>query len=240
MIKLTNFSFKYSKLDKYFTLKDVNFEVNKGDFIAVIGPNGGGKTTLIKAILGLIKIKIGKIEMHINRSEIGYTEQHDILDKQFPITVKEVVLTGTLNNKSFFPFYSKKQKDAAYKTMKLVGIEKLENKKVGDLSGGQRQRVRIARALVSSPKLLILDEPTASIDHNTEKEFYDFLKKLNKEKNITIILVSHDIGAVSKFTNKILCVNQSAHLSDSNSHKDSHAKEVYNAEISVVHHNCKI
>lgn len=206
IIRLQNLYFKY---DKDFVLSDINLSVNEGDFVVFIGPNGGGKSTLAKLILGLLEPYSGKIiypnEALFNKqSLIGYTPQDTSINKDFPIQTIDVVLMGFLEQKRFGYKVTKRDKFAALEVMKTLGIEHLEHRKIGELSGGQRQRVMIARALCGNPKLLIFDEPTSNIDLATQKEIYSLLKQINL--NHTIILISHDISVLD-FSNKVFFIN---------------------------------
>jgi len=191
LVDIKNLYFKY---DKTYILKNLNLEVKKKDFLAIIGPNGGGKSTLIKLILGFLTPTKGEIEL--NSSNIGYVPQNTDINTNFPITALEVVMLGHKNNKNnFFKkfgfWYDKGEISCAKNSLKLVGVSEVANNKINELSGGQRQRVMIARALCNHPDLLILDEPTANIDAIGQKEVFELLKELNK--TITIIIVSHDI-----------------------------------------------
>lgn len=187
-------------------LSNINFSLSKGDYLSVIGENGSGKTTLIKTILGLIKAKKGNITFNgINKNEIGYLPQQGIIQKSFPASVFEVVISGRLNNKKFIPFYTAKDKKIALDNLNKLNIVNLKNKSYKDLSGGQQQRVALARALCSTKELLILDEPSTGLDPIATADLYNLIKKLNEE--VTIIMVSHDIANAVKYANKILHLN---------------------------------
>ena len=194
-------------------LKDVNLEVNDKDFIGVIGPNGGGKSTLLKAILGLVPISSGTVQVYgenpgNKKTPVGYVPQFAALDKQFPITLLEVVLTGCLK-RGLSPFcrFTTKDKELAYALLDRVGIRNLANRRISDLSGGEFQKMLIARALAVHPKLLLLDEPTASVDAVSRNQIYALLADLNKD--MTIILVTHDLLAISSQVHKLACLNES-------------------------------
>ncbi len=186
-------------------LKDVNLCIPHGDFVAIIGPNGSGKTTLLKLILGLLTPKKGSIlidgkpPQKASRS-IGYVPQNVHVNRSFPVTALDVVLMGMINN------YSRPDRSQAMTALARMEMEGYAYRKIGTLSGGQRQRVFIARALVSGPKLLLLDEPTASIDAKGQADFYRLLKVLNNE--ITILLVSHDLLLISHYVKSVACVNK--------------------------------
>jgi zinc transport system ATP-binding protein len=214
LIEVENLSFSYRK---DLTLKDISFTLNEGDFFAVTGPNGGGKSTLIKLILGLLKPLKGTIRLNnIDKIDIGYVPQNTNINLEFPITVLDVVMMGNgakHNAKRFFSIgYSKFEIECAKHSLSKVGMQDFLQNKISDLSGGQRQRVMIARAICSHPKLLVLDEPTSNIDVNGQKEIYKLLKELNKE--ITILVITHDLSVISNYSNKVLYINQTGFLHD--------------------------
>ncbi len=191
----------------------VCLDVYEGEYLGIIGPNGGGKSTLLKAILGLIPTSSGAVEIYGNniskkRTLIGYVPQFATLDKQFPITLFEVVLTGCMK-KGVTPFfkYSIKDKKRAYELLEKVGIAELAKRQISELSGGEFQKMLIARALAVNPKILLLDEPTASVDAISRNQIYGLLKELNK--SMTIILVTHDMLAVSSHVHRLACLNGS-------------------------------
>ena len=199
LIKLKNLTLGY---DNHIVLDNINLEINEGDFICVVGPNGSGKSTLIKGILGLIKPINGKVIFNnLKQNFIGYMPQETTVDKNFPASVYEIVLSGTLNKTNF---YSKKEKDIVLENMKMLGIDNLKNKSFSDLSGGQRQKVLLARSLCATSKLLILDEPSNNLDKESKIELYDVIKNLNKNKGITIIMITHDLDHNNLVGNKIL------------------------------------
>ncbi len=190
-------------------LSQASFKVDPLEFVGIIGPNGGGKTTLLKLLLGFLKPTSGSIEIDGKNPKesypkIGYVPQTLGIDKQFPITVIEVVLSGCLSTLSSFGFYHAEQKKQAHDALCQVGLENLADKPIGQLSGGQMQRVLIARALVTKPTLLLLDEPTASIDPQGEKEIFSLLKSLRK--SITILMVTHDLNAAIQEVDRLLLV----------------------------------
>lgn len=200
-------------------LRGVNLEVSENDFIGVIGPNGGGKTTLMKLIIGLLKPQKGKIHYYKNdktckRLSIGYLPQSNPTDKIFPITVHELVVSGLMREKGLFGNYRKKDKDLATETMEMMGISNLIKKNAGEISGGQLQRALLARAIISNPQLLILDEPSTYVDNVFEHDLYRILQKLNER--MAIIMVSHDIGTISSYIKTIACVNGALHYHQSN------------------------
>ncbi len=186
--------------------KDISFEVNEGDYLCIIGENGSGKSTLMKAILGLLKPEEGSIEFNdgLKQTEIGYIPQQTLVQKDFPASIKEVVLSGTLNSSKFKPFYSREDKVIAKRNMRLLGLTDVQNKCYHDLSGGQQQRVLLARALCATKKVLLLDEPVAGLDPLVTAELYELISKLNKKYGITIIMISHDVSMITKDASHIL------------------------------------
>ncbi|WP_293445536.1 metal ABC transporter ATP-binding protein [Persephonella sp.] len=202
------------EINKTYILKDINLEVKKGEIIAIVGPNGGGKTTLIKTALGLIKQYKGTVrilekkpEEAVKTGKIGYLPQKAQIPKNFPFSALDVVLLGLINKKM-----DKKEKiELARKYIFFVGMEGFENHPYGKLSGGQQQRISIARVLVSDPEIIFLDEPSTGIDVVAQEGFYDFLKKIRDEKGITVVMVSHDIGVVGRFVDKVAGLNRFLH-----------------------------
>ena len=195
-------------------LENVNLNIQQGDFIAMIGPNGGGKTTLLKLMLGLLKPSKGSIRVLGDTTEkashhIGYVSQDVHLNRRFPITSLDVVLMGNLGPNKRWGRSSPQDRREALDALERMEIEAFADSKIGQLSGGQRQRVLIARALVTNPKVLLLDEPTASIDAKGQAEFYRLLKELNED--ITILVVSHDLVAISTYVKSVACVNKRLH-----------------------------
>jgi len=186
-------------------LEDVNIEIEKGDFVGIIGSNGTGKSTLIKLILGLLPPKSGKIE--INYDNVGYVPQAGMSVKaNFPATVREVVMLNLFKEIGLFHRPNKTHTKMVEKALESVGMLDKIDKQISKLSGGQQQRVMIAKALVAMPKILILDEPTAAIDMENEHNLYTLLNKLNKENNLTIIMVTHSIESIEEYMNKIYVI----------------------------------
>lgn len=236
-IKFSEVSFSF---DTAAVLEDVNFIINCGDFISILGPNGGGKTTLAKLMLGIYTPNSGKILIHgkapiQNRDIIGYVPQYSLFDPNFPVSVMDVVLMGRINN--FSIRYSKEDKQHAEKAMESVGINDLKAKPYSDLSGGQRQRVLIARALTTDPQILLLDEPTANVDAAVEYKMSAMLSKL--QKNMTILLITHDLGFVSELVNKVVCVNKKVHIHPTSEITEEHIRELYNDNMRIVRHDIK-
>lgn len=209
VISVENLSVSYGNIG---ALSDVDFKVEKGEFLGLIGPNGGGKTTLISAILGLIKPTKGNItfESHNenNKSFIGYVPQTVSVDRLFPISVKETVLTAFVNKKlNPFKKFTLKQKQQALDSLKAVGLDHKADNLISELSGGEFQRMLIARALVNGPDILLLDEPTSNIDRASTEEIYELLRELNR-KGKTIIMVTHDLQKISSLFSRVLFVNR--------------------------------
>ena len=203
IIKCEHTDFGYENHD---AVIDLNLEIYPGDYLCVVGENGSGKRTLIKGMLGLLKPTGGSLSVadELKRGGIGYLPQQTAAQKDFPATVQEVVLSGTLSRRGNRPFYSRAERKLAAHNLERLGIEHLKQKCYRELSGGQQQRVLIARALCATEQLLILDEPITGLDPSAIQDFYHLIKKLNKEDGITIIMVSHDIGNVISQANKIL------------------------------------
>jgi len=214
-------------------LEKASLTVYPNDFIGVIGPNGGGKTTLIKAILGLVPIWDGKVHHYIPKSMIGYLPQFNPFDKAFPISVVEVILSGLAGKKKLFGRYTPPDFEKANLLMQRAGILHLKDKAIGQLSGGQTQRVLLCRALINDPQLLILDEPSTFVDNNFENELFEWLKTLNNK--MAIIMVSHDIGTISSQVKTIACVNYRLHYHESNK-ISMEQLESYNCPIQIISH----
>ncbi len=189
-------------------LNDISFALAGGEYLSIIGENGTGKSTLIKGLLGLKSIDDGAIEFSsdVNPSDIGYLPQSTEVQRNFPATTYEIVLSGRLNRKRFLSLYNKVDKNCTEKIMKKLDILHLKNAPFSSLSGGQQQRVLLARALNSATKILVLDEPTASLDAKASAELYEILRLLNRNEGLTIIMVSHDIEAASRFSSHILYI----------------------------------
>lgn len=206
IIEVKNLTLGY---DKHIVLKNLNFEIKDGDFLCVVGPNGSGKSTLIKGLLRLIKPIKGKvIYNNLKQNFIGYMPQETLVDKNFPASVYEIVLSGTLNRLGLISFYTKKEKEIADNNLKLLGITNLKNKNFSSLSGGQRQKVLLARSLCATSKLLILDEPSNNLDSKSKKDLYSLIVDLNKNKGITIIMITHDLDHNNLLGNKILSLRE--------------------------------
>jgi len=237
IVKFDNVSFQYER--KVTILENVNFKIKKLSSVCILGPNGGGKSTLLKLILGFVKPTSGKITICNSspdkyRSKIGYMPQYHIFDSSFPIRVIDIVLMGKISN-PWFCFYSSKEKKAAFEILDLLKLADLANQNFSDLSGGQRQRVLIARALVSNPKLLLLDEPTSNIDPEFEEQFFQILDKLST--HVTILTVSHDLGFVSKQYKDVLCVNRTVIKHPTSALTGDIISSIYHKDVRMVNHD---
>ena len=237
IIEIENLNFAY---ENEAVLEDINLSVDDKDFLAIIGPNGGGKSTLLKLILGLETYKKGKITVlgtnpKENLTQIGYVPQNTNINTDFPITVIEVVMMGHVDGKRPIFGYGKDEILCAMGALEEVGMKEFAQTKIGSLSGGQRQRVMIARALCAHPQILILDEPTSSIDITGQREIYELLKKLNQ--HITILVVSHDISIILEYANKVAHINKrlSYHdISDKKSTFHTHNNDAHFCEIELL------
>lgn len=201
--------------DRQPVLHKVNLTINEGDFIGIIGPNGGGKTTLLKVILGLLKPFSGEVIYPASKQNLfGYLPQNNRFDQRFPINVTEVVLSGLMSGKGLYRSYTRADRQKAWDLLDKYGIGNYRKSPIGDLSGGQMQRVFLCRAIISSPRILILDEPTTYVDSHFEKEFYTILEELNK--SLSIVMVSHDLGTICSYVKTIACINRELHYHNSN------------------------
>lgn len=211
IIRINGLSAAYGRKN---ILSHVNLNVYERDFLGVIGPNGGGKTTLVRCILGLHRPSGGEIRFYKDGQEVpeinmGYLPQYNRIDRQFPVSVHEVVLSGLSRQKSIFRKYTDAQHEAARRMIARMGLEEVEHRAIGTLSGGQLQRALLGRALVSNPEAVILDEPDTYIDKRFEARLYSLLEEISHER--AVILVSHDIGTVLKNARTIACVNETLH-----------------------------
>jgi zinc transport system ATP-binding protein len=213
IIEIKDLSVSYGLTE---VLNDISCEITKGDFVGLIGPNGGGKSTLAKAILGLVPVQSGNINLFGQKfgvfddfHKIGYLPQkHTGINPLFPASVKEVVLLGLLSTKKWPKRISQNDWKKVKILLESLGIINLEDKLISELSGGQQQKVMLARALVSEPELLILDEPSTALDPNSREQFFAYIKDLNEQKKTTIILITHDIGYVGQYAHKLLYVDR--------------------------------
>jgi zinc transport system ATP-binding protein len=219
VVSIRNVSYGYGHSSSSFALDNISFSVNVGDIIGIIGPNGAGKSTLFRCMLGLIDDYRGEITIfgvNIKKSKkplqnIGYIPQQRLIDQSFPATVQEIISLGIEGRNKH------RSKEEIISAIKVVELEDLKDRRIGELSGGQQQRVLIAKALINDAKLLILDEPTTSVDVETQNKFYSLLNTLNQKNKITIIWSSHDLEAINKLANKLVCINRTMFF-----HGDAH------------------
>jgi len=240
IVEVDHINFAY---DGNLVLEDISLTVEEGDFLGVVGPNGSGKTTLLKIILGLIHPTRGKVRVFGESPErgrhfIGYVPQHANLDASFPISVTDVVLIGRLGQAPVLGRYRKTDRQAAEEAMHEAEVYDLRNRRFGKLSGGQQQRVLMARALVGQPELLLLDEPTASIDGRVEQDIYHLLKKLNEK--VTIMLVSHDLGFISTYVNRVACVNRRLVCNPTEKITGDVIEACYSGPVHMLKHSCQL
>lgn len=240
VVKIENVSFAYNG---YRVLDNVNLTVNDGDFLCIVGPNAGGKTTLLKLILGLLKPTLGSIRVFgltpvKVRHRIGYMPQHITLDPLFPVNALDVVLMGRLRNSNRFGFFRKADRQAAVEALRKVELQDERHRSFSDLSGGQRQRVLIARALVTDPNLLILDEPTSNVDAVVETELYELLSRLNIR--MTVVVVTHDLGFVSSYVKQVACVNRKVVVHETSDISGEMINALYGRDVQMVRHDTRI
>lgn len=206
LIELKNLTLGYNGVP---VIKELSLNIEEKDFLCVVGPNGSGKSTLIKGILGLIKPMKGKvIYKGLKQNFIGYMPQETKVDQNFPASVYEIVLSGTLNRLGIKTFYTEKERQIALENLKILNIEDLKDQNFSNLSGGQRQKVLLARSLCASSKLLILDEPSNNLDTKSKKELYKIIERLNKEKGMTIIMITHDLDHDNLIGSSILSLRE--------------------------------
>ena len=235
-IELSNVYYSYEGQK---VLESISFKIKCGDYLGIIGPNGGGKTTLLKIILGLIKPSSGKVKVNNRKQLIGYVPQRSTQgDVHFPATVHEIVKSGRTASVGIFRNFSEKDYHTIDHAMKIADVSRLKNRLIGDLSGGQRQRLFIARALAGEPKILILDEPTVGVDIVSQEKFYAFLEELNEKYGITVIFVSHDLDFVTSRVKNVLCLNRSlvCHGSPKEFLKEKYLEKLYGKKIQFVKH----
>ena len=236
LVRLENVWVYYDSIP---VLEAINLSVESNDFLGIIGPNGGGKTTLLKVILGLIKPNRGRVTVlgmppERGRKYIGYISQFNLFDHDFPISVFEVVLMGRYKRSGLLPRYTEEDRKAATEALEIVEMLDYKDRQIGRLSGGEQQRVFIARALATDPKLLLLDEPTASIDTNMQAEFYELLDRL--KENMAIVLVSHDVSAVSIYVSEIACLNHQLFYHGSKEVSAEELEKTYRCPVQLIAH----
>lgn len=194
-------------------ISGLSFEVNKGDYLGIVGSNGSGKTTLVKVLLGLLEPSDGKLDYALGKTNLGYLPQKTLVnDSFFPAQVEEIVMTGLMGSADFKTMKTSAKRERVLETLKLLNMAEFQKRKIGTLSIGQQQRVLLARALVSNPDLLILDEPTSALDPRIREEFYDMLHHLHLRHQVTIIQVSHDVTSMDKYMNKVLAMGFSEYI----------------------------
>jgi zinc transport system ATP-binding protein len=229
----------YFSYDSVPVLQDVSITINQKDFLAIIGPNGGGKTTILRLILGLLEPRKGKIKVFGSAPKkvqklIGYLPQHVFFDFDFPMSVMETVLMARLGKRGIGKRYTKSDITISKDALKKIGMEQHKDQEIGKLSGGQRQRVLIARALATQPKLLLLDEPVSSVDTKWQQNFYELLHELNK--SMAIVLVTHDISVISTYIDKIACVNKKLFYHGSKKEGIQKIAELYECPVQLIAH----
>lgn len=234
IIKIENLGVRY---DKITALEHVNLTIYSDDFIGVIGPNGGGKSTLVKAIMGVVPysgdILFGESLMRHKKPHIGYLPQISSFDKAFPISVEEVVMSGLQAERGVLRGYGKEERERVDSVLSIAHLIELKKRSIGELSGGQLQRVMLCRAIISKPKLLVLDEPANFVDNRFENELYSLLQDLSRE--MAIIMVSHDLGTISSVVRSIVCVNRHVHRHDSNIITEEQLRN-YDCPIQLISH----
>ena len=203
LISLQRIKLGYNRIP---VITGLSFDIDEGDFICIVGPNGSGKTTLVRGILGLLPLMDGDIKFKIDKNQIGYIPQETTVDPNFPALTSEIILSGALNNRS--NFYSQEARKQMEDILNLLDIKKLAKNSFSELSGGQRQKVLLARALMATQKILILDEPSNNLDQKSKKELYKVLQKLNEERGIAIVMVTHDLDHGNLIGNKILSLQE--------------------------------
>lgn len=221
-------------------IEDAELCMDEGSFISIVGPNGGGKTTLLKLVLGILKPSTGSIRVFGRtpreaRSMIGYVPQRPRFDPLFPISVRDVVMTGRLGTPGSSIFLGKRDQEIAGRVLEEVDLAEKRDESFSALSGGQQQRALIARALACEPRMLLLDEPTANLDRIVENRLYKLLKSLSER--LTIVLVSHDLGFVSKLVDRVVCVNRHVHIHPTYELSNEIMSELYGTAVKLVRHD---
>jgi zinc transport system ATP-binding protein len=235
-ISLRGISFSYGGPQ---VLEDISLEVAEGDFLGVVGPNAGGKSTLLKIILGLLQPDSGEVRVLGRpplevRRQIGYVPQYPEFRRDFPITVKEAVLMGRIGHGGLFGGYSRTDREITGRVLEETEVSDLASRRISTLSGGQLQRVLVARALACQPRILILDEPTANIDLRVESEIFELLKEISRR--MTIVVVSHDVGFVSRYVNRVACLAQTLMCHHTSAIDGKIINELYGMDVRMVEH----
>lgn len=247
VIEIKNVQFQYDT--KTSVLEDVSFTMAQGEFLGLVGPNGSGKSTLIKLILGLLQPQHGDVMLFgepVHKfkdwSKVGYVSQKaNSFNTGFPATVFEVVSTGLFGKMGLFRWIGKSEKKLINRAINLVGLQDLAHKNIGKLSGGQQQRTFIARALVSKPDLLILDEPTVGVDAESVQRFYELLEHLHEHAGISMLLVSHDIGVITSKVDQVACLNKKLHFhghpNDFTQNQEAILATAYGHDVHLLEHS---
>ena len=231
-------SFSYSK--NHWILNNITEKIDFGEFIGVIGPNSGGKSTLVKLILGMLNPTIGEIKIN-NKSPkksshlLGYVPQLSVIESSFPCNIHQLIQMGEVTGKVFFPISKKSSHERADELVEVLGLQDKVKEHFNYLSGGFQKRVLIGRSLMCEPKILVLDEPTAGLDPDAENGIYQLLAELNKDK--TIIVVSHDLNFVSRYMNRVFCVGEHFHVHATEDITDEMARLLYRQDVRLVKHN---
>lgn len=245
IIEVKNVSFSYEDTN---VLKNITLTIHQGDYLGIIGPNGSGKSTLLKLMVGLLKPTQGEIKLFgqtLNNfkdwHKLGYVSQRAVnFDHLFPATVQEVVEMGRYGSKGLFKNINKKDEKIVERSLQQVEMWNFKDRLIGDLSGGQQQRVFIARALAAEPEVIFLDEPTVGVDAKTQEQFYTLLKKLNRELNLTLVMISHDLEVMAKETTELACVNQNLiyHDNPANCIRENYIEKLYGEDkhINITSH----
>jgi len=220
-------------------LEKINLVLNRLDFVGLIGPNGGGKTTLLKVLLGLVQPTAGEVRINglapgLSRDQLGYVPQAVDADRRFPISVKDVVIMGRLATRGLFHGYTREDREAVDHLLDELELQDVRDRRFGDLSGGQQQRVLIARALVADPRILLLDEPTASVDIKVRENVYDLLSRLNER--MTILLVTHDMGVISSYVKTVGCLNRELHYHGKKEITTQMLEDAYRCPVDLIAH----
>ncbi len=237
VIEVRNLSFSYGEVP---VLEKVELTVPEGEFLGIVGPNAGGKSTLLKLLLGLLQPRQGEIRVlglppAKARHLLGYVPQHPAFSRDFPVTVEQVVLMGRLGKGRLIGRYDRRDRRIARRVMEEAEIAPLARRRIGHLSGGQLQRVLVARALACEPRILLLDEPTANIDMRVENELFDLLRELNQR--MTILVVSHDIAFISRYVHRVACLNRTLVCHRTEEIDADTIRQLYGGEVRMVHHH---
>ncbi len=231
LVALRHVTFGY---DREPVLKDVSLAIGPGDYLAIIGPNGGGKTTLLKVILGLLRPWSGEVSVRVPRGRIGYVPQFSTFDRHFPLRVEEVVLMGRWGHRGLFRPYTRRDREVVREALQRLKLLPLAQVPIGHLSGGQMQRVLIARALACEPAILFLDEPLASVDAESRETVGRLLGELNAR--IPVVIVTHDITDIAPFVKQIACVNRRLFYHGEGELTQAMLQEVYGCPVELVAH----